>query len=130
MRIALRRRRIVDRNIPDPDEIHLELLGADIYPSDNNTLATAGATTSNIGTQLRKLGYISRREFVRKVYKASGEEDIDVDMLLQEGQADPLTEEEKLIFYNPIKGEDDATKYNTTTIDGAVPHFDQGSEVN
>lgn len=130
MKIALRRRRIVDRNIPDPDEIHLEILGSDIYPSDNTNLATAGATTSNIGTQLRKLGYISRKEFVRKVYKASGEEDIDVDMLLQEGAEDPLTEEEKLIFYNPLKDEDDPTKYNTTTIDGAVPHFDQGSEVN
>ncbi len=131
MRIALRRRRLVDRRIPDPDDIHLELLGADIYPSDNNDLATAGATTSNIGTQLRKLGYISRKEFVRKVYKASGEEDIDIDMLLQEGADDPLTEEEKLIFYNPLKDkDDDPTKYNTTTIDGAVQHYDQGSEVN
>ena len=129
MRIALRRRRIVDRSIPDPDEIHLELIGADIYPSDNNNLATAGATTSNIGTQLRKLGYISRKEFVRKVYKASGEEDIDIDMLLKEGTDDPLTEEEKMIFYK-LKDEDDATKYNTTTVDGSVAHYDQGSEVN
>ena len=130
MRIALRRRRLIDRSIPDPDDIHLELIGADIYPSDNNNLATAGATTSNIGTQLRKLGYISRKEFVRKVYKASGEEDIDVDMILKEGIDDPLTEEEKIIFYRLADGEDDPTKYNTTTIDGSVAHYDQGSEVN
>lgn len=128
MRIALRRRRLIDRNIPDPDEIHLKLIGSDIYPADNNTLATAGATTSNIGTQLRKLGYISRKEFVRKVYKASGEEDMDVDMLLKEGADDPLTEQEKSIFYRET--EEDATKYNTTTLPSEVQHYDQGSEVN
>lgn len=128
MRIALRRRRLIDRNIPDPDEIHLELIGSDIYPSDNNTLATAGATTSNIGTQLRKLGYISRKEFIRKVYKAGGEEDIDVDMILKEGLDDPITDWEKEIFLRDK--DDDPTKYNTTTIDGSVAHYDQGSEVN
>ena len=87
---------------------------------------------SNVCTQMRKLGYISREEYVRLVYKFAGE-DPDPDMILNAGKDDPWNENETLTFMSAINnegGEDDATKYNTTTISGSVAHYDQGAEVN
>lgn len=127
IRAAMRRRRLVEHDFPAEAEFHL--IGADIYEVDNTTLSTAAATISNVCTQLRKLNYISKAEFVRMVYKYAGEE-ANVDAILEAGAADPLREDEKLNLWH-IENNDkqDPTKYNTTSVDGSVSHFDQGYEV-
>lgn len=130
IRSALRRRALVDHNL-DPNA-DFRLVGADIFEADNNTLSTAAATMANVCTQMRKLGYISREEYVRLVYKFAGEEP-NAEAILENGAEETWNENEYLTFMSAINnsgGEDDATKYNTTTVDGSgVAHYDQGSEV-
>ena len=130
LRTVLRRRKLVDHSLNADAEFRL--IGADIYEQDNNTLATATATMSNVCTQMRKLGYISREEFVRLVYKFAGE-DPDPSAILADGENEPWDATEELVFMSAINNKDDendATKYNTTTVSGSVAHYDQGSEVN
>ena len=130
VRAALRRRRLVDHDLNA--EAEFRLVGADIYEQDNNTLSTAAATMANVCTQMRKLGYISRDEYLRLVYKFAGE-DPDTSAVLDAGAECPWNENETLTFMSAINnesGEDDATKYNTTTVSGSVAHYDQGAEVN
>lgn len=128
IRIAMRRRKLVDHDFPA--EAELKLIGADISGKDNTELSTASATITNVATQLRKLGYISKQEFVRLSYKFAGEIP-DAEDILAAGRADPLSEEEKLNLWH-IENNDaaDPTKYNTTSVDGSVAHYEQGSEVN
>ena len=133
IRAALRRRRLVDRELDS--EAAFRLVGADIYEMDNNALSTAAATMSNVCVQMRKLGYISREEYLRLVYKFAGE-DPDTAAVLAAGADCPWNENEYLTFMSAIhvnnenNGNDgDATKYNTTTIDAPVGHYDQGAEV-
>ena len=127
IRTAMRRRRLVEHDFPADAEF--KLIGADISGKDNTELSTAAATMSNVATQLRKLNYISKAEFVRLVYKFAGELP-ETDTILAAGRADPLSEDEKLNLWH-IENNDaqDPTKYNTTSVDGTVNHYDQGSEV-
>lgn len=127
IRTAMRRRRLVEHDFPA--EAEFKLIGADISGKDNVELSTSAATMSNVATQLRKLGYISKAEFVRLVYKFGGELP-DTETILAGGRADPLSEEEKLNLWH-IENNDaaDPTKYNTTSVDGSVAHYDQGKEV-
>lgn len=128
LRAVLNRRHLVDREL-NPDA-EFRLVGADIYEQDNTTLSTAAATMANVCTQMRKLGYISQEEYVRLVYKFAGE-DPDPEMVLNAGKDDPWNVNELLTFMSAINnnnGSDDPTKYNTTTVDTSVAHYDQGSE--
>ena len=132
LRSALRRRRLVDHELNS--EIEVRLIGSDIYQLDNTNLSTAAATMSNVCTQMRKLGYITREEYIRLVYKFAGEEP-DPDVLLRAASDQTWDEYEFLTFMSAINNNNngdnsDATKYNTTTIDGSVAHYDQGAEVN
>jgi len=130
VRAVLRRRRLVDHELDA--EADFRLVGADIYELDNNTLSTAAATMTNVVTQLRKYRHISRDELLRLVYKFAGE-DPDTQAILDAGADDPWTPTEELVYMSSINnanGEDDTTKYNTTTVPSDVKHFDQGSEVN
>ena len=128
IRAAMRRRRLVDHDFPA--EAEFELVGADIYERDNTQMSTAAATMSNVATQLRKLGYISKEEFVRLVYKYGGES-ADAADILAAGAADPLAIDEKLnLWHIANNDEQDPTKFNTTSVDGTVSHYEQGSEVN
>ena len=130
VRAVLRRRHLVDHDL-DP-EADFRLIGADIYEADNNTLSTAAATMSNVCIQMRKHGYINREEYLRLVYKFAGE-DPDTEAVLKAGSEDPWTPTETLVFMSSINnegGEEDATKYNTTTLPSETKHYDQGSEVN
>ena len=130
LRSVLRRRHLVDHSLNANAEFRL--VGSDIYELDNNALSTAAATMANVCTQMRKLGYISQEEYVRLVYKFAGEEP-DPQMVLNAGKDDPWNVNETMTFMSAINnenGDDDARKYNTTTVSGSVAHYDQGSEVN
>lgn len=126
IRTAMRRRRLVVHDFPSEAEFHL--IGADIYEVDNTTLSTAAATMCNVATQLRKLGYISKDEYIRLVYKYAGEK-ADVSAILADGAADPLSEEEKLnLWHTENNDKQDPQKYNTTSVDSSVAHYEQGAE--
>ena len=130
VRAVLRRRRLVDHDLNS--EADFRIIGADIYEQDNNNLSTAAATMTNVVSQLRKYRHISRSELLRLVYKFAGE-DPDTEAILKAGADDPWTETEELVYMSSINnanGEDDPTKYNTTTVPSEVKHYDQGSEVN
>jgi len=130
VRAVLRRRRLVDHELNA--EADFRLVGADIYEQDNNTLSTAAATMTNVVSQLRKYRHISRNELLRLVYKFAGE-DPDTDAVLKAGADDPWTETETMVYMSAINnanGEEDTTKYNTTTVPSDVKHYDQGAEVN
>ena len=110
-------------------EVEFRLVGADIFELDNATLATGAATMANVCTQMRKLGYISREEYVRLVYKFAGEEP-DPEMILEGGEQS-WNENEYLTFMSAINnnnGDIDTQKYNTTTIADAAPAYEQGYE--
>ena len=126
IRVAMRRRRLIDHDFPAEAEFHL--IGADIYEVDNTTLSTAAATMANVCTQMRKLDYISKAEYVRLVYKYAGEA-ANPDAILAAGAADPLSEDEKLNLWH-IENNDaaDPTKYNTTSVNTSVAHYEQGAE--
>lgn len=128
LRAVLRRRRLVDYNLDA--EVEFRVIGADIYELDNTTLATGAATIANVCTQMRKLGYISREEYIRLVYKFAGE-DPDPNMILEGGAAQSWNENEYLTFMSAINnnnGDIDPTKYSTTTIDKSVGHYEQGAQ--
>jgi hypothetical protein len=130
VRAVLRRRRLVDHDLDA--EADFRIIGADIYEQDNNTLSTAAATMTNVVTQLRKYRHISRDELLRLIYKFAGE-DPDTQAILDAGAEDPWTPTEELVYMSSINnanGDEDTTKYNTTTVPSDVKHFDQGSEVN
>ena len=130
IRAVLRRKRLVDHDLNS--EVKFRLSGTDIYEDDNTTLATGAATIANVCNMMRKLGYISREEFVRLVYKFAGEE-VDPEIILNAGTEQEWNENEYLTFMSAINnanGDIDTTKYSTTTIPSEVKHYDQGHEVN
>ena len=128
LRAVLRRRRLKDYSVNPEAEIHL--IGSDVFEMDNTSLSTGAATMANVCNMMRKLGYISREEFVRLVYKFAGEEP-DPEMILKAGADQEWNLHEYLAFMSAINnanGETDPTKYNTTTVDTAVAHYEQGAE--
>lgn len=130
LRAVLRRRGLIDRNLDVNAEFRL--VGADIFELDNANLATGAATMANVCNMMRKLGYISREEFVRIVYKFAGEEP-NPEMILDAGMTQDWDEKETLTFMSAINnnnGDIDTTKYNTTTVPSEAKHYDQGYEVN
>lgn len=122
---AIRRRSCVEHDIPR--EMDYNIIGSDISGKDNLDLSTSAATMSNTMTQMRKLGYVSRNEYMRMVYKYAGEP-VDVDALLSDAASDPMTDVE-LAHFIQTDDDNDARKFNTTTIDSEVQHYDQGAEV-
>ena len=128
IRTVLRRRKLIDHDLDA--EAEFRVIGADIYELDNTALATGAATICNVCTQMRKLGYITREEYVRLVYKFAGEEP-DPDMILSAGSEQEWDENEYLTFMSAINnanGDIDPQKYNTTTVDTSVAHYEQGAE--
>lgn len=112
---------------PDFKSAHFQVIGSDISGKDNLDLSTSAATITNVMTQLRKIGLVDRKEFLRMVYQFAGESLENIDKILIDAEKDPLTEQEYEYFFVGA-GEDDATKFNTTTIE-TVKHYDQGAEV-
>ena len=81
---VVQRRALVDHRIARQAEIHLH--GADISARDNLSLAMAASSMLNVLSETRNRGLIDDAEFLRLVYRFSGEA-VNVEEMLARGRA-------------------------------------------
>jgi hypothetical protein len=81
---VVQRRALVDQSIARQAEIHLH--GADISARDNLSLAMAASSMLNVLSETRSRGLIDDAEFLRLVYRFSGEA-VNVEEMLARGSA-------------------------------------------
>ena len=86
LHVVLNRRAMLDRKVCKNADV--EVNGADISARDNVALATATDNIYNSFNQLHDLGLVTDNEFLRMIYRFSGET-IDIEEILAEAKADP-----------------------------------------
>lgn len=79
LKVVLSRRALVDATI-NPEEI-LEISAADITARDNISLSMSGSNVGNLFERLFDMGFISREEMIRVIYKFIGEEGDPIELL-------------------------------------------------
>ena len=84
LRVVIERRAKVDKSI-DPHAI-IEVSGTDISARDNSSLALAAANILSVLTELRDRHLIDNGEFLRLVYRFTGES-VDIEEMLARGRA-------------------------------------------
>ncbi|MDR3575350.1 MAG: hypothetical protein P4L50_15930 [Anaerolineaceae bacterium] len=86
LQVVLNRRAMVDKKVSKTAD--LDVNGADISERNNAALATATDNIYNSFSELHDLGLITDNEFLRMVYRFSGET-VDIEEVLAEAKANP-----------------------------------------
>ncbi len=86
LQVVLNRRATIDKKVSKTADLEVE--GADISERNNAALAMATDNIYNSFDQLHDLGLITDNEFLRMVYRFSGET-VDIEEILAEAKANP-----------------------------------------
>jgi len=94
--VSLNRMSIIDESLKSKDKINpykITIIGTDINTTDNITLAMAGGNILNVLTSIRDRNLIDNSEFLRLLYKFTGET-VDIEDMLARGKKnEPLPNE-------------------------------------
>jgi hypothetical protein len=120
--VVLNRKASIDESLKSKNKINpyqVTISGTDINTGDNITLAMAAGNILNVLTTTRDRNLIDDSEFLRLLYKFTGES-VDVEEMLNRGKKAPPTGEFVRVPADDSQKDDGASKEDDATIDPYV----------